>query len=233
MRYFKHKNTEKSVENALKEQYIALIRDEKRTLHKEKIWRRVSSIASLIIFFFCVFASVYLLYIIPNPSDEWLEILVIIGKVICGPILFIISGFVTAVITSPLWKKSDSYNIPLMKAEIFSKACEHLRNYYGLEEPYIVTKCYDSTDKKFINHDVCIFISNDELRITTDLVRGFLYGERDLGCYAFKQGEIVLSKKRDHNLLIAELKVGDIVFLLGYRAKRFIEHSFISRKSVK
>ena len=228
MRYFKYENARKCIDNTLKEQYLTLIRDEKSAFDKEKFWRRVSSIASLIIFFFCVFASVYLLYIIPNPSNEWLEVFVLICKVLAGVILFIISGFVTALITSPLWKKADSYNIPLMKKEICSKACEHLRNYYGLEEPYIVTKCYDSTDKKFTNHDVCLFISNDELRITTDLVQGFLYGERDLGCYAFKQYEITLSKKQDHKLLIAELKVGNNVFLLGYRAKRFIEQSFIS-----
>ena len=69
-----------------------------------------------------------------------------------------------------------------------------------------------------MNHDVCIFIAEDELRLTTDLVRGFLHGERDLGCYAFKQSEITLSKQKNGNHLVAELRADNVVFLLGYRA---------------
>ena len=101
-----------------------------------------------------------------------------------------------------------------------------------MQEPYIVTKCFDATDKKFRNHDVCIFIVEDELRITTDLVHGFLHGERDLGCYAFKLNEIFLEKQQSGNHLVAELKADNTVFLLGYRAKGFIDKEFVA-KSVK
>lgn len=107
-----------------------------------------------------------------------------------------------------------------------------MRDYYQLQEPYIITKCFDATDKKFRNHDVCIFIVEGELRITADLVRGFLHGERDLGCYAFMPNEIILSKQQNGNHLVAELRADDNVFLLGYRAKGFIEKSYIA-KSVK
>jgi hypothetical protein len=178
-----------------------------------------------------MFASVYLLISIPHPNNRWLEAFVVIGKVIAEFVLLIISGLLTYGITYPLWKKVESFNIPLMKKVIFSKASSHLRDYYGLQEPYIITKCYDSTDEKFKNHDVCIFFVNDELRITTDLIRGFLHGHRDLGCYVLIRDEIVISKKRENNLLIAELKAEDTIFWLGYRAKRFIENSFLSRKN--
>lgn len=217
--------------NALKEQYLTLTKDEQRTVRKEKLWRRCSSIVAFIIFFSCMFASIYLLKIIPHPSNQWLEILVVLGKVIAGFVLLIVSGFLTYGITYPLWKKVESFSIPLMKKEIFSKACAHLRDYYGLQEPYIITKCYDSTDGNFKNHDVCIFVVNDELRITTDLIRGFLHGHRDLGCYVFKRDEIVISKKRENNLLIVELKAEDTIFLLGYRAKRFVENSFLAKNN--
>jgi hypothetical protein len=100
-----------------------------------------------------------------------------------------------------------------------------------LEEPYIITKCFDSTDKKFKNHDVCIFIVDDELRITTDLVRGFLHGERDLGCYAFSRDELIISKKQNGKYLMAELKSTNTEFLLGYRAKGFIEKNFLSKRA--
>ena len=175
-----------------------------------------------------MFASIYLLKIIPHPSTQWLEVLAVLGKVITGFVLLIVSGFLTYGITYPLWKKVESFSIPLMKKEIFSKACQHLRDYYELQEPYILTKCYDSSNENFKDHDVCIFIVNDELRITTDLIRGFLHGDRDLGCYAFKKDEISISKKSENNRLIAELKSGDTFFLLGYRAKSFIEKKFVS-----
>ena len=231
MRYFKYKNTNKNMNNALKEQYLSLTKDEKSTVRKEKVWRRFSSIVAFIIFFSCMSVSFWLIVKIPAPINLWLGTLVVIGKMLLFFALLIVCGILAYVITIPLWKKVGSFNLPMMKKEIFSKACGHLRDYYELKEPYIITKCYDSSDKRFINHDVCIFIVNDELRITTDLVRGFLYGYRDLGCYVLERNETELSKKSDDNLLIAELKAGETFFLLGYRAKRFIENSFLSGKN--
>ena len=227
MRYYKYKNTDKNINNALKEQYKTLTEDEKRTFRKEKRWRKFSTIVYLIIYISCIVAGIFLLKSIPLPSAWFLESLVIVGEVIIGFILLIASGVLTTALTMPLWKKVESFHIPSIKKDIFSKACKHLRDYYQLQEPYLITKCFDSTDKEFQNHDVCIFVVGDELRITTDLVRGFLHGERDLGCYAFKKEEITLSKQNVGNHLIAELKANNIVFLLGYRAKGFIDKSFL------
>ena len=227
MRYFKYKNTNKNINNALKEQYKTLTENEKRTFRKEKRWRKFSTIVSLVLYISCLGAGVFLLKCIPLPSAWFWKILVIIGEVILGFLLLIVNGVLTVALTMPLWKKVESFHIPTIKKEIFAKACGHLREYYELQEPYIITKCFDSTDKKFQNHDVCIFVVGDELRITTDLVGGFLHGERDLGCYAFKKEEITLSKQNVGNHLIAELKANNIVFLLGYRAKGFIDKSFL------
>ena len=232
MRYFRYKNTNKNINNALKEQYKTLTEDEKRTFRKEKSWRKFSTIVTFVVYFSCIVLGVFLLKSIPLPNDKFLEALVIVGEVIVGLILLIASGVLTAALTMPLWKKVESFHIPSMKKEIFSKACKHLRDYYQLQEPHIITKCFESTDERFRNHDVCIFVVGDELRITTDLVRGFLHGERDLGCYVFRRDEITISKQQDGNHLVAELRVDDTVFLLGYRAKGFIDKNFIA-KSVK
>ena len=232
MRYFRYKNTDKNVNNALKEQYKTLTEDEKRTFRNEKCWRRFSTIVAFTIFISCIVTEIFLLKSIPVPDDKFLEALVIVGKVIVWFIMLIASGGLTAVLTAPLWKKVKSFHIPSMKKEIFSKACKHLRDYYQLQEPYIITKCFDATDKKFQNHDVCIFVVGDELRITTDLIRGFLHGERDLGCYAFKQEDITLLKRKNGNHLVAELKTDNTVFLLGYRAKGFIDNFFISKTAL-
>ena len=206
MRYYKYKNTDKNINNALKEQYKTLTEDEKRTFRREKRWRKFSTIVFLVIYISLVVSGIFLLKSIPLPSAWFLEILVIVGEVVIGFVLLIACGVLTAALTKPLWKKVESFHIPSIKKEIFSKACKHLRDYYQLQEPYIITKCFDATDKKFVNHDVCIFVVGDELRITTDLVRGFLHGERDLGCYAFKKEEITLLKQNVGNHLIAEFK---------------------------
>ena len=128
-------------------------------------------------------------------------------------------------------EKVESVNVPAKKKEILSKACGHLRDYYGLQEPYIITKCFDAADKKFQKHDVCLFIVGDELRITVDLIHGFLHGERDLGCYAFVKHEITLSKQPCGQQLMLEMKAGENTFLLGYRAKGFIEKNFIGKET--
>lgn len=227
MRYFKYKNTDKNMNNAIKEHYLTLSKDLKLAARKKKAWQTCGSVVGLISFGCCFFASIYLLKIIPNPSNVWLMILVTICKVIAGFLLLLISGLLTFVIINPILKKVESYRIPQIRKDVYSKACAHLRKYYKLQESYVLTKCYDSTDEKFKNHDVCIFVVDDELRITTDLINGFLHGHRDLGCYAFKREEIDVSKKVDGKLLCAMLKTENICFLLGYRAKRFIEKNFL------
>ena len=232
MRYFKYKNTNENKNNALKEQYETLTDDEKRIFRKEKRWRRISTITFFSVFIIFVASGILLLKLIPQPNSVLLKCLVVFGKVIAGFILLVVGGALSFGMTSPLWKKVESFHIPSMKKEIFSKACKHLRDYYQLQEPHIITKCFESTDERFRNHDVCIFVVGDELRITTDLVRGFLHGERDLGCYVFRRDEITISKQQDGNHLVAELRVDDTVFLLGYRAKGFIDKNFIA-KSVK
>jgi len=231
MRYFKYKNTNKNINNALKEQYKTLTEDEKRIFRKEKRWRKFSTIVSLVIYISFIVSGIFLLKSIPLPSVWLLKVLVIVGKVIVGFILLIVGGVITVGLTMPLWKKVESFHIPSIKKEVFSKACGHLREYYELQEPYIITKCFDATDKNFQNHDVCIFIVHDELRLSTDLVRGFLHGERDLGCYAFKRDEITILKQQNEKRLIAELKSENTVFILGYRAKGFIEKNFLNQKS--
>lgn len=218
--------------NALTEHYKTLTENEKRTFRKEKRWRKFSTIVSLIIYISCIVAGFFLLKSIPLPSTWFWAALIIVSEVIAGFILLIGCGVIAVALTMPLWKKVESFHIPAIKREFISKGCKHLRDYYQLQEPYIITKCFDATDKKFRNHDVCIFIVEGELRITADLVRGFLHGERDLGCYAFMPNEITLSKQQNGNHLVAELRAYDNVFLLGYRAKGFIEKSYIA-KSVK
>ena len=125
MRYFKYKNTKKNMNNALKEQYLTLTKDEKRTVRRKKLWERCSSIVACIIFFSCLFASVYLLKTIPHPGSKWLEVLVVLGKVIIGFVLLIVSGLLAYGITYPLLKKVESFN---EERDFFKSMCPFARS---------------------------------------------------------------------------------------------------------
>lgn len=227
MRYFRYINTGKNPNNTFIEQYKALNTREKRIARKGKKWRKISTAVSYIILIIVISAGLFLLKLLPQPNGWIYKILVGIAKLVAGFAIFVVAGMVTIESTKGLWRKAESYHVPTMKKEIITKACGYLRDYYGLQEPYIITKCFDAEDKKFRNHDVCIFVVEDELRITTDLIHGFLYEKRDLGCYAFTEQEIVLSKRLCEKHLMCEIKTGETTFLLGYRAKRFIEKNFL------
>ena len=120
MRYFKYKNTNKNINNALIEQYKTLTEDEKRAFRRQKRWRKFSTVVSLIIYVSFIVAGIFLLKLIPLPSTWYLEVLVIVGKVIVGFILVIVGSVLTVGLTMPLWKMVESFHIPSMKKEIFS-----------------------------------------------------------------------------------------------------------------
>lgn len=107
--------------------------------------------------------------------------------------------------------------------EITRKAAEHLNKFYGLREPYMVTKCYDSTDRKFKNKDVCVFEHDGEIRIMRFLDNVLNLTEQDIGCYAFENSEISLAYGEYKGKKAAELTVGETKFTIAARAKPFIE----------
>jgi len=228
MRYFKYKNTGKTEKNALKIQYSRLTKQEKRLARKKKALDIIALIVLYGVSILCFACCVAVLENIPEPGNAFIATLFHVGRVIMYLVAGIVSLIIGGIAASPIYSKAGNVS-STMKRDVMSKACDHLREYYGLQEPYIVTKCYESSDKRFSSHDVCIFVAGDELRITTNLIHGFLHGENDTGCYALNADEISLAKIQGEKFLMAELKASDTVFLLGYRAKSFIEKNFISK----
>jgi hypothetical protein len=92
-----------------------------------------------------------------------------------------------------------------------------------------VTKCYCSSDKRFTRHDVCIYVVEDELRITANLHYGFFDPKRDLGCYCMAPQEICLSETRHEDRPAIELTVDGVSFALGIKAKSFVEKYVVVR----
>ena len=230
MRYFKYKGPKSTESIALRSQYAKYSKQEKKLARKAKFWESIGVV--LLLSFLCgsFLLCLWGLKQIPVPQNIFLAILRYIGVFFLGVVGLLVSLLIAAILSSPLFEKSSKFYKQLdssWRQDVFSQACEHLRKYYGLQEPCIVTKCYDASDKKFKKHDVCIFVVGDELRITTNLKNGFVHREKDLGCHAFLRDEITLAKIEGEKFLMTELKAGETTFLLGYRAKGFIEKNFL------
>ncbi len=105
------------------------------------------------------------------------------------------------------------------------RACKHLRRFYGVCEPHLITKCYHADDKALIGRDLCLFFTDGALRITADLNYGFLNLEKDLGCYVIPCDEISVSKISYMHHDAAECHAEGHTFILGIRAEKYInEH---------
>ncbi|MBE6661226.1 MAG: hypothetical protein E7605_07485 [Ruminococcaceae bacterium] len=223
MRYFKYKNINQTIEKrALREQYATLTRQEKRQYHKEKLLSGLG----LVLFFTVSALSAILLFDlierIPESTVIWINILDWIAKGILYLVAGIVSLIIGAVVSTPLFTKATGVQKQI-KRDVLSRACEHLRSYYGIQEPCLVTKCYDSSEASFTNHDVCLFFCDGELRITANLVSGFFHGKADLGCYAFDTKEISYVYATYHEVTATELRAGELHFFLGKRAVPFIK----------
>lgn len=227
MRFFKYKNLNVAENNARIARYAELQKDEKRRIRKEWFLKKLALISFFIVSIPCIILGFVALKSIPVSENVFLAVLEYIGLGIAGIILVTGCVFIGGIVCWLIYPESTDQ--PLFKRNILSKACAHLREYYGLGEPYLVTKCYKSSDENFNDHDVCIFVEDKELRITANLQYGFLHGERDLGCYAFKPDEISLIQITEEKLSITELKCGETFFRLGRRAKSFIEKNFCAK----
>lgn len=221
MRYFKYNDTEKITNNAYKEQYKALTEDEKRIIRKEKAWRRFANVVSFVLFLAFWLAGIFF-----TASYGWPTGLRFL-EVIFDLIWLILSALLAFALTTPLWGKVESLHLLKIKKEVQSKMNAHLKEYYEFNEPYVITKCFGSSNEKFKDRDVCLYVVGEELYLTVDLT----HWARDLGCYAFSKDEITLSKIAEENHFVLKLAADDIEFLLGYRAKSFIEKNFTSKDS--
>ena len=229
MRYFKYKKANKTEKAAEKQRYKNLCEKEKRAYRQEKILRALGMIVLFLVMGTCMITLGLCISSIPSSQNGFIDIL----RALLQGILYLMAGVFSlvagAIASSPIFIIADK-NIRDFTREELVKACEHLRGYYGLCDPCIVTKCYTSSEKRFNNHDVCIFVVGDELRITANLKDGFFHSEKDLGCYCFKADEITVSKVEGEKFLIARLLAQDIYFDLGYRAKGFVERNFTEKE---
>ena len=221
MKYFKYRNINKVQQLAYKERLASLGKDEqKKAKRSERLTKLVSFCG--IIFFICCFGSfIFFIQLIPVPKNIFLEILYGISWAILGFIGLIISGIATGIPFGILLDKVR-YNLPEMRKEFIKKASEPIRKYYGLSDEYLITKCFESTNTSFNNHDICIFRYGNEIRMTTDIVKGFINGNCDLGCYSIKFNELKIYKDDYNDKRATILEFDKEKFVIGIKAYSYI-----------
>lgn len=207
---------------SLREQYKALSQDEKRRYRRAKVLGKIGTVLFFLVFVLLVIGSFRLLGRIPQPNQIFLSIFMFPLKILFYLLAVILSAIIGALVAMPFWSKRNTGEYKA-RQRILSEACNHLREYYQLQEPCVVTKCYECHDKRFVDHDVCLFFVENELRITTNLKNGFLRMSKDLGCYALEQEELAVSVVLYKDKIATEITAGDTRFLLGQRAKAFVE----------
>lgn len=223
MKYFKYRNISKVQQLAYKERLASLGKDEQKKIKRSDRLTKLLSIIGFVFFFCCIGMFIFFIKLIPVPKNILLKILYGIGCAILGFIGLIISGIATIIPFGILLDKIK-YNLPEMRKEFIKKASEPIRKYYGLSDEYLITKCFESTNTLFNDHDICIFRYGNEIRMTTDIVKGFINGNCDLGCYSIKFNELKIYKEDYNDKRVTVLEFDKEKFVIGIKA-----YSYISR----
>ena len=221
MKYFKYRNINKVHQLANKQRLASLGKDEKKKAKRSERLTKLVSFCGIIFFFCCFGMFIFFIKLIPVPKNTFLIILYGIGCAILGLIALIISAISTLIPFGILLDKVR-YNLPEMRKEFIKKASEPIRKYYGLSDDYLITKCFESTNTLFNDHDICIFRYGNEIRITTDIVKGFINGNCDLGCYSIKFNELKTYKDDYNDKRVTVLEFDKEKFVIGIKAYSYI-----------
>ena len=221
MKYFKYRNINKVQQLANKQRLASLGKDEKKKAKRSERLTKLVSFCGIIFFFCCFGMFIFFIKLIPVPKNTFLIILYGIGCVILGLIALIISAISTLIPFGILLDKVR-YNLPEMRKEFIKKASEPIRKYYGISDEYLITKCFESTNTLFNDHDICIFRYGNEIRMTTDIVKGFINGNCDLGCYSIKFNELKTYKDDYNDKRVTVLEFDKEKFVIGIKAYSYI-----------
>ena len=221
MKYFEYRNINKVHQLANKQRLASLGKDEKKKAKRSERLTKVVSFCGIIFFFCCFGMFIFFIKLIPIPKNTFLIILYGIGCAILWLIALIISAITTFIPFGILLDKLR-YNLPEIRKEFIKKASEPIRKYYRLSDEYLITKCFESTNTLFNDHDICIFRYGNEIRMTTDIVKGFINGNCDLGCYSIKFNELKTYKDDYNDKRVTVLEFDKEKFVIGIKAYSYI-----------
>ena len=222
MRYFRYDRLAADVSD-LKQHYAGLSAKEQARRRRFLWLHRLGTVVFWLLFLASFIGFVLLIRKIEPVSDSVLDaILYPILLIGLGFVALILSAVLGALAATPLWGRNEAIEKDL-RLTLLRRTTQELRQFYGFQEPFLVTKCYRASDRRFDRHDVCLFLVDGKLRLTVNLHYGFFDLRRDLGCYEFDFSEIELLPGRYKEREAVELRFGEITFLLGQQAKTFIE----------
>lgn len=222
MRYFKYSDPWPEIENE-KERYNRMQHDMARITRRRN---KLGNVVFWFVFVLCTVVSIWHWCIILDFGEGVLELFICAIDFV--PIVFmsiILSAILGVIVASLFWDaKGQACRMKLQ--QIMQRTTEHLRSFYQLNEPCVVTKCYRCSDRKWDRHDICLFIVADELCITTNLKHGFFHPYKDLGCYCLSRQEITWKDGQFRELPALELEADGVSFLISRNAISIIR-SFI------
>lgn len=217
MNYFKYGKVNKLKILADKEYLKSLGKDKEKKIIRSRRLVRLLSIIGVLLFIFLFGLLTYLIALIPiddsflrGITSTFLEVIALILSILA--VIFTVGVLI----------KKVEYNYPQMHKEYIARACADVRRYYKLNDNYLITKCFDSTNKTFNMHDVCIFRYNNEIRITSDIVRGFINSHCDLGCYSIDINDLVIFKDDFNGKRATIIEFENIKFVIGIKAYSFL-----------
>ena len=217
MKYFKYKNMN-LIRKKANDILISSLND-KIKIKNIKLVKRLE-ICIFILFFLILGVFTGLIRLIPKCENDILNIFCNIGIFLLMVVSIVFSAVVCGLLFNKLHSKYD-VKLPPSNREIIALACGDIRKYYGLSDEYLLTKCYSSSNELFNNHDVCIFRFDDELRITSDVVNGYLY-DKNIGCYSVKFSELKLYKDNYNDKRVCVIEFDDLKFIVGIRTYSYI-----------
>lgn len=222
MRYFKCEPFTES--DTYRRQYAELTAQQKRDYRKHRWLSKLGFLVFLLVSGSILAAGYWLVKhafsysqqnVLLTVAMTAVEIVFVICVVIAAVGLGLVAGL-------PFWNTGMGHEKAARKL-LLQKGCEQYRKYYGFREPFLVTKCFDSTDKRFRKHDVCLFTVDGELRLTVNLHYGFFDPDRDLGCYGFSREEVSVEEALWEEHPAVKLTAEETTFFLGSRALPFLE----------
>ncbi|HMM00466.1 MAG TPA: hypothetical protein PKC96_03905 [Bacilli bacterium] len=148
----------------------------------------------------------------------------VIGKTLYTILVIFVSLISPALVLLFPYQKLEKHYPPqsleAIPRDIIAMANIKLFKYYKIPESYLVTKCYNCTNRLLIDKDVLLFFHNDKLRIVND----FTSTIKDFGCYEFGLDKFDLSYEKKEDIVTTEIKTEKFHLSLGKRAKPFINN---------
>jgi len=228
MRYFKYDGPWADID--LQKRKFSQASTEFRTQHRKyKQMHRFRAVVFLFVVA-CVFVGLMALLQLLNLQGATLFERIIIAVIhlawgFGSVIISIVAGSLVSILFwKPIMRRERNARNAMHQA--LAESCSHLRVFYGLQEPCLVTKCYCSSDQRFSRHDICLFVVENELRITANLETGFIHPRKDLGCYALTHSELQVKDALYKEHPAVEIQADGISFCMGQKAKAFIIKNF-------